>query len=261
MDRLAAHNQKAMLNIAPVFWTYKEAPIPGSDVWAYSQVQYPDWKARWDTWIAANPTVFTPSRVLSVTPFDEPMNAGLNMKEYEAVCAYIKATLPWVKVMHVDGLSSAAKGNVATYIHDGGKLPNVDIIAIDAYCIHPTDNAEYLSFVSLYKDSFPGKQWFYILDGFWDANHVKAFGPDINVMATVAEEYYQVAESDPDAIGIGTFIWEGGDTSNWIQSSAFPTFVLIEHKSVGDRIISRPAVHHLIHQQGVFAPAPHSGRN
>ena len=229
MDRLTAHKQKALFNTAPVVWDFTFNP----------PVLFSDWQARWDTWTTANSAALIPGRVLAIEPFDEPMNWGIDMKGYEAVCAYIKLTLPWVKILHVDGLSSSTKGNVDAYIRAGGTLPNVDWIALDAYCIHPGSDAEYLTFVALYKTAFPGRGWFYVVDGFWDATHVSALGPDINVMGPIAEEWYQLALTDPDAIGLGVFLWEGGDTQDWIQSKDFPASVLAAHREVGNSITHR----------------------
>src|ERR1035437_370989 len=225
MDNLQTFHQTAILNIAPVFWDFSTTP----------PILFSNWQTKFTSWIALNVNKFTPLRVYAVTPFDEPSGWGINMANYDAVCAFIKSTLPWIKIFHVDGISPASFANIKNYVTNSGSLSFVDIIAIDDYEIHPATDANFLNIRNFYKQSFPGKKWIYVLDGFWDANHITAFGNSINIMGTIASEWYSFALSDSNAIGLGIFIWDGGD-STWTQSKNFPASVLNIHHLIGNQV-------------------------
>lgn len=237
VQALAASRQLAIVNVAPVLWDFSRSPAP---------LLFDDWPSRWEEWASANASVLNSSNLLALRVFDEPFHLGIDMQGYEAVCARIKQTFPWVKVLLVEGTSTSAFLNSSNYHSGGGRLPNVDWLAVDAYSIHPASDPTFRDWLGTLKGYFPGRSWFYALDGFWDADHTAAFGYDLTVMAAIADEWYGVAAEDPDAVGLGVFLWQAED-QRWTVSRDFPQAVLDEHRRIGESIVSSSNLDDLVH--------------
>jgi hypothetical protein len=233
-DRVAAMNArgiKATIDLGQLLWC-------GTNY----RTLCTDWQSRWNTWKTTNASILTSDKVLALVVRDEPFNYNVNMANYDAAAAFIKADATvgsWIKLWLLEAACVVANDNCGLYPNSHawgnytGALPNIDWIGVDAYAIHPNTDPVFQEALSKVKSRYPSKPRLYIMDGYWDSAHTAAFG-SINSMKNVAREYYDVAHNDPGAILLGIFTWP--QMSGLTTSRDFPCFVLSEHRDIGREI-------------------------
>jgi hypothetical protein len=78
------------------------------------------------------------------------------------------------------------------------------------------------------------KKLFYIMDGWWDGKHAQTF-PDQEAMAGIAQEWFNVASNDPDAIFIGVVTFANG-LEGGLGTIGLPRNVLDKQAQIGVEI-------------------------
>ncbi|HEU0015515.1 MAG TPA: hypothetical protein VFQ45_17665 [Longimicrobium sp.] len=237
-DRVTAIAQrglKATIDLGRIFW----CDYVGDDSFRF---RCNDWEARWAQWKAFNAGILTPDKVLAFAVLDEPFNRNVNMAHYEELVLRVKADFPWAKTWMFEGACIVmnewcgyAPGSNA-FARYTGTLPGVDWIGIDQYIIHPATNSTFQNARSRMKARFPGKQWAYVMDGWWTPGHAATFGARESMRA-IAREWYDVARADPSAVLLGVFFWPGSQGS--LES---PCSVLLEHVAIGRAITGKARV-------------------
>jgi hypothetical protein len=233
-DRVTAANQrglKATVDLGVVFWC-------GTGY----RLRCVDWQARWEQWKAVNAGILSPDKVLAFAVRDEPFLQNVNMAHYDEITLRVKADLPWARIWLFEAaclVRQQCGSNphaLASYL---GTLPGVDWLAVGEYGIYPLNNAAYLSARSQMKQRFPGRQWIYVGDAFWQRGlHDRVF-PSKNTMGAVARQWYDLARADPDAVLLGMFAWFP-NTLQYNAAFEFPCTALREHVSMG-RVITGKA--------------------
>ena len=205
-----------------------------------------DWQQRWSDWKSYNSSILTSTKVLAVTPYDEPLTHGVSLSDVQTAAAYIKSdtNLSWLKIFWIEAACKVAWDNCGEYPYNNAfsnatsSISSIDWIGVDQYYIHPATDSTFLTARSAMKTKYSGKKWIYVADGWWTDTHAGAFYPhDETYMATIADEWYSVAYADTDAVLLGVFLWPnfGGD----LGSQGLPANVLQEHTSIGRTITGK----------------------
>lgn len=230
INAMAQRNVKALVELGKLLW---EPGGAGTYAWLYS-----DYQARWNTWKQANASVLTSSKVLGFIVRDEPFTGMVNIYQVEAAAQMVKQTFPWAKIIMIEAADTVGCADIGCYFNQYASIiKTVDWIGLDKYAFDPTGDVAFHDDVVKMKDTYPGRKFIYVADGFWDASHAEAFGNDINIMRNIMTSWYDVARNDPDAVMLAIFIWDtfGGSTG----SRDFPYAVLQEHTRIGREITSR----------------------
>ncbi|HET9212786.1 MAG TPA: hypothetical protein VFR03_20435 [Thermoanaerobaculia bacterium] len=221
---ITQHGLKALIDLGKVLW------CPGTDN-TYQHL-CPDYLQRWSQWQQTNSSVINSTNVLAFGVLDEPFSRDA-MGDYDTAANLVKSTYPWSKIYMIEaGVTIRQSGGAFDrYI---GVLPSVDWVGVDEYAIHPATSSGYQSALTKLKQKFPGKKIVYVLDGYWDASHAAAFG-NIDAMGSIADEWYSVARSDPNAAMIAVFLWGSGPNN----SQGFPCTVLKRHIAIGRAVTGK----------------------
>ena len=231
VNAMSQKNMKAILELGKLLW----APGPSGTY----RTLYSNFQARWNNWKQANASVLTSDKVLAFLVRDEPFTNQVNIFHFEIACQMVKQDFPWAKIILVEAADIVACPNANCYFNQYRAIVNtVDWIGVDKYAINPVTDTVFRSAVTRMKQSYPGRKFVYVGDGFWDSSHVSAFGSSINAMRNTMTRWYDVARNDPDAVLLGVFNWHKFQ-GIIAGSREFPPAVLEEHARVGRAITGR----------------------
>jgi hypothetical protein len=233
---------KVTIDLGRIFWC-------GEDLNYLCTAPGNTWQERWNRFktYMNNAGVLTPSKVIAVTVRDEPLHLGASVADMQTAAAYIKsdpALTSWIKIWWVEAackVTSDACGTAQDYNNAfnnaPSSVPSIDWIGINWYSVHPATDYEYQTARSRMKAKYPGKQFMYILDGWWEEGHANAFYPQgPEYMATIAREWYDMARADPAAALLGVFAWNYN--VDW-GTDHLPCNVVQEHTSIGRAITGK----------------------
>lgn len=227
---LAQKGSKAVIDLGLVLW----CDYYGDHTWRYL---CSDWQSRWSQWKTTNASILTSDKVLAFSIRDEPFNYNVSMSQFEQAAAQVKADLPWAKLYVTESACVIAYDNCGIFPHSGafynyrGTLPNIDWIGVDDYAIHPATDTTFQSALTVMRNRYPGKQWLYVMDGWWSADHQTKFGSQAN-MGTIAREWYNVAHNDFNAVLLGVFGWQ-------TYSKDYPCNALLEQVNIGREVTGK----------------------
>jgi hypothetical protein len=237
LNRVNAMSQKglkAIIDLSVVLWC---------DYNADQSYRYlcSDWSQRWATWKQNNAGILTSDKVLAFAILDEPFNRGAAMTDFETAAQKVKADFPWAKTLMTEAACVVASACLPNWSGPGfgayqGSLPGIDWLGLDDYGIHPSTDQTYQYARSILKSRFPGRKWFYVLDGYWDSDHEAGLN-NIGEMGPIADEWYDVARNDPDTVLLGVFLW--GLKDNATTSQQFSCDIIAHHVAIGRAITQK----------------------
>ena len=230
VNRIVGRDMKVLVELGQLLWA------PGSNS-TYRSL-YADFRNRWNTWKAYNSTIFSSDKILAFLIRDEPFQNRVNIDHYEMAAQMVKQDFPWAKIILIEAAVAVFDSSSSSYFNVNRlRINTVDWIGIDRYAIDPTTDFIFRTAVTKFKQSYPGRKFVYVGDGFWDDMHKQALGSDMMIMRDIMTKWYDVARNDPDAVLLGMFIWGSGPGS--FGSDRFPQPVLDEHFRVGKAITGR----------------------
>lgn len=230
VNRIAGRDMKAIIELGKLLWA------PGSNS-TYRSL-YPDFRTRWNTWRSYNASILSSDKIIAFLVRDEPFLNQVNMDSYEVAAQMVKQDFPWAKILLVEAAHAVADSNPSSYFNvNRSRINTVDWIGVDRYAIDPTTDTIFRAAVPKLKQSYPGRKFIYVGDGYWDDMHKQLLGNSILIMRDIMTKWYDVARNDPDAVLLGMFIWGSGPGST--GSDNFPPSVLDEHFRVGKAITGR----------------------
>jgi len=205
-----------------------------------------NWQQRWSDWKSYNAGILTSDKVLALTVHDEPLFWGASMSDVETAAAYIKSdpNLSWLKIFSIEAPCKVYLDNCGGAPFNHGfanatpNIPHVDWLGLDIYYTHPSTDWVFLPARDMVKAKYPGKKWVYIMDGWWTDTHAVAFAPNpADYMATIADEWYGMANADSDAVLLGVFRWPTYEDGT--GSADLGPNVLGKHVSIGRTITGK----------------------
>ncbi|HEX3530459.1 MAG TPA: hypothetical protein VH988_25640 [Thermoanaerobaculia bacterium] len=239
LDRVNAMSQKGLkgvIDLSVVLW----CDYDGDESYRHLCV---DWAQRWATWKQNNAGILTSDKVLAFAILDEPFNRNAVMTDYETATQRVKADFPWAKTLMIEGACVIAGTCSPYYGGPGiswyqGSLPGIDWLGLDDYGIHPATDQAYQNARAFLKSRFPGRKWVYVMDGYWDSEHQEKLNDSrISLMGPIADEWYNVARNDTDAILLGVFTWPLHD--GWTTSQQFSCDIIAHHTAIGRTITQK----------------------
>ena len=229
-NNIGALNQprplKAFIDLGGVFWI-RDLNSPDS-------IRYKLRDDAWDRWsrfVYAQGTYFSSAQigqyVLAFNIANEPGVWGIPMSDVQWAASLVKFTFPNIPTAVIEWGSQVADPNYAPSINY--QLADfVDWWGIDAYGIHPNATPQVHDAMATFRNlmaSLPHsqKKLFYATDGFFDSDLHSCFAK--RDMPGIAQEWFNVATNDPDAILAGVFLLPDLD-SNAIGSASLGTDTL-----------------------------------
>jgi hypothetical protein len=229
LNDLHNNGMKAVIDLGRVLWQDL-----GSDKWSL----YPDYQTRWTQWTWANPKVLDPAYVVAYSVMTEPTRRAPNndtatmFSWIDEAAAYLKTTAP-IPTMMIDDTEDVVP------VGDSYVVPqHLDWVGMSKYYTHPDSDTEFQASVSILKNKKQcGQKTVYVLDGFYKEGY-HPHAPTSADMDLIAQQWYNVASQDPEAILLGVFLWDDLTGECGRGSRSFPQNVLNTHAAIGQAILT-----------------------
>ncbi len=193
----------------------------------------PDYKNIWANFVKNSGLKAHRNQVAAIYLNDEPFWWGVQCEDLKKVSKMIKETFPEIPQMFVEaygGLDSMCAPDT------------VDYVGFDLYRIrNPETDATFQKALKKMKSKMSSQQKVvYVIDGFWTKGHQDQ-GLDPSDMAIVTTNYYRMAQKDPDAIGLLSFVWNNftEGSTDIVGCKNLPQNVQNEHKRIGKIITGK----------------------
>lgn len=191
---------------------------------------YADYQARWNTFKAINSSVFTPEKIGAFYMVDEPKWNNVSFDDLNVVSQMIKNDYPNIPILVIEAYSQINALQVPT---------SVDWVGFDRYTMfNPSTNASYLQNLTDIKQrrSTPNQKIFIVIDNNWIPAYANAgYAPEN--MDVVAQDYYNLAVSDPEIVGLLAWLWPSGvDQPAQIGARDLPQNVKNKNIQIGTNI-------------------------
>ena len=246
LDRFAARGVKAVINLDSIFFMSTVdrgcTPDPFQDRSCVLTTLRADYRTRWDTFVQTNQLKLQEAKIGAFWVKDEPAWNNLSVSSLAAAANIVKTDFPSVPTLAIEGWPAM----------DRFQMPSsIDWIGFDFYGVrNPATNAQYQRYFSILKSRRQAHQkLFIVMDGAWRASLQGSTGifpwPGVgglsqNDMAEVAQNYYTLAKSDLNVVGIGVLLWPSGIvTPDQIGSRDLPAAVRDQHRQIGKSITGK----------------------
>ena len=246
LDRFAARGVKAVINLDSIFFMSTVdrgcTPDPFQDRSCVLTTLRADYRTRWDTFVQTNQLKLQEAKIGAFWVKDEPAWNNLSVSSLAAAANIVKTDFPSVPTLAIEGWPAM----------DRFQMPSsIDWIGFDFYGVrNPATNVQYQYYFSILKSRRQAHQkLFIVMDGAWRASLQGSTGifpwPGVgglsqNDMAEVAQNYYTLAKSDLNVVGIGVLLWPSGIvTPDQIGSRDLPAAVRDQHRQIGKSITGK----------------------
>ncbi len=201
MQLMSNNHMKSILHLNEIFFEYVGVGGPSGALYDLR----PDYQTRWNTFVSTNSLSTNHSLVHAFYVGEEPTWNSISYLELKAATDYIKATIPQVSILIIE----------AYPIINSLKVPTtVDLVGFDHYFIKdPKNNSVFLNELSVLKSkrSSQNQKIVLVLDAhFISTIHLDFGGIKELEMKDIATGCYNLAQSDPDVVGILGYFWPGG---------------------------------------------------
>jgi hypothetical protein len=189
-----------------------------------------DFQRRWSRFVNLNRLHGRTAAIGAFYLADEPAWNGIPPAELGAAAELLKSTFPATPIMLIE--AAPAIGALV--------VPRaVDLIGFDLYGVaDPAADPAYRSRMAELKArrSRPDQRLVVVMEGQWLPAY-DGQGVDAGLMATVAQRYFALAESDPEVVAMVGYLWPGGVAGPWHRGSRnLPPAVIAEHVRLGKAI-------------------------
>lgn len=234
IDNLKAMEQNGVLAIIHSSEIFFELKSNGGDRSGAIYGLRADYKERWDTFVSVNNLTVNHPLIHSIYLGEEPYWNGIPENEFVLACDYAKLTMPELALFLVE----------APYIVADMYVPlTIDYVGFDHYFLRqPSVNEQYLSEFNSVKSKMAAHQkMILILDSHWIKNNHGSAGIAKKDMDFIARDYYNIANSDTNIVGILGYFWPSGfDDKNSVGARQMPENVKAEYERIGKIITGKP---------------------
>jgi hypothetical protein len=233
------HGMRAVIDLGDVLWC-RDDPNNGYGTWHLCSESRGDlsYITRWNAWTSMNSSVLNSSNVLAFSIITEQTLRTIPVADIQAATSLVKQAYPIIPTMAID---SSTEVYDAYYGFYGGTFSfpsNLDWVGVFQYYIHPTSDYRFkdsINILKLRKQS--GQKIVYVMDGFYSDLHT-SIAPTIVDMDRIAQEWYQVATQDSEAILLGVFLWPDIPAENATGSANFHPIPLNKQAAIGSAILA-----------------------
>lgn len=190
----------SLLHIQEIFFQMVDTQAPSG----VNYDLYPDFTSRWATFATTNASVLDPSKVACFYIVDEPFWNGVSLADMDTVCALLKNGFPTIPLLMVEAYTTV----------DVMEVPEaMDWVGFDRYgSFDPQNDPAFQENMDTLKGrlSSPNQKIVVIIDDQWFPDYLTYLGWTQDMMADVAQNYYDLAVADTSVIGLIGYIWPGG---------------------------------------------------
>jgi len=232
-DRVAifdAEGVTAMLHLNFLFFEQKQ--IGGSK----SGVIYglrSDYQDQWDSFVATNDLNGISNKIACLYIGEEPSWNGISESDFKMACDYAKSTTPDIPILNIEAYPDV--DNIYT-------PTSVDWVGFDHYFIpNPRTDQRFQTELGIVKSRMQTHQkMMLVLDSHWMEQLHGSVGIQQEDLKTIAEEYYEIANSDTTIIGMVGYFWPSGfDLEGSVGSRHLPDDVRAEYERIGKLITGK----------------------
>lgn len=194
-----ANCMKPFISVQNIFWYRKDGNGPSGNRYTLRA----DYQDRWKAFKKTNASVLKGSKVEFFYVSDEPTWNGITFNELNTICNLLKKDFPDIKIMLLEAYASLKEFVIPK---------SADFIGFDRYCVfHPATDTSYLANLATLKSklSAPHQKIWLTIDDNWIPLY-GTYGYTPEMMASVIQEYYDVAVREPLCEGLIGYMWPGG---------------------------------------------------
>jgi hypothetical protein len=230
LQLMSQNNVQAMLSIQAIFfYGVPDATQPSGMKFSL----FPNYKARWNTFIANNSLAQHTAQIAAFYIVDEPVWNGVSAQDLKTASDTVKASFPSVPTTLIESAPGIAYLQVPT---------SIDWIGFDHYAIaNPQTDLVFQAELALLKSkrSTSSQKILLTMDAQWLPFYGASGFPE-SYMSNVVTSYYNIAKANPEVIGIIGYTWPGGlDSAQQKGTRDLPQNVLDENVRVGKLITGK----------------------
>ncbi len=231
MQLMSNNQMKAILHLNEIFFECVGTGGPSGTLYDLRA----DYKTRWNDLVTTNNLTINHSMVQAFYVGEEPTWSSISYLELKAATDYIEATIPQIPVLVIESYPVICSLQIPT---------TVDWIGFDHYFIKdPKNSVVFLDELSMLKSKFSSasQKVVLVLDAHFILGlHFDYGGIAESEMKNVATSYYDLAQSDPDVIGLLGYFWPGGfDDPSAKGARELPQNAKDEYIRIGKMITSK----------------------
>ena len=222
---------RAVIHLNELFFEYVDANGPSGANYDLR----PNYESRWDEFTAINQSVLNSSQIGTFYVGEEPTWNGITFEELNAVTNLIKEDFPTIPVMIIEAYPALNDLQIPT---------SVDWVGFDHYFIkNPNTSTVFQQEWQILKSkrSSASQKIMVIMDSHYiDWAHRDFGNIEMEEMAAVANNYYELAKSDEDVVGILGYFWPNGfDIPESTGARGMSQNTKAEYKRIGKEITGK----------------------
>ncbi len=230
LEIMDSYQMKAYLHLHELFFEKKSV---GGGMSGIIYGLRADYKERWDEFTETNLLSTNSKYIASFYIGEEPFWNGIPAEEFTEACDFLDARFPDIPLLMVEAYAAI----------DEMKIPeSVDWVGFDHYFIKdPSTDEDYQRELKVLLDAKTNEQKIFLI---LDAHHLPVFhnlgGITKNNLDEVARNYYEVANSNKEIIGIIGYFWPSGfDFPTSLGARGLPEHVRNEYARMGKAITGK----------------------
>ncbi len=217
---------KPIVSLQSIFYRTIDTLAPSGDHIAL----YTNFVARWNFFKATNAAILDSSKIAAFYVVDEPVWNGLSFSELDTVCNLLKNDFPDIPLFFIEAYTVLSNLQIPT---------TVDWVGFDEYAIFdPYSDVTYNNDLDTLKSkrSNPNQKIILIVDDQW-LPYYGAAGYTPDTIRYMVQNYYNLAASDTEIIGMIGYLWPGGlDDPGQLGVRDMPQSVIVKNVEIGTLI-------------------------
>jgi Secretion system C-terminal sorting domain len=200
VNLMNSHCVKPILDVQSIFFEYVDTLGPSGANYDL----HPNYNSRWLAFMSLNSAVLNANKIGCFYIADEPFWNGISYAEINTVCTVLKSSYPTIPLLMIEAYTMVNAMQVP---------PAMDWVGFDRYGSYdPQTDPDFQDNLDTLKSKFTStnQKIFLVIDDQWYPEYQTILGWSQNTMADIVHNYYDLAVSDPDIIGLIGYIWPGG---------------------------------------------------
>jgi hypothetical protein len=227
LSLMQANGMLALLSVQALL--FEGAPDPSTGSGTRHRLRS-DFQRRWSSFVRLNRLNGRAAAIGAFYLADEPTWNGISAADLRQAADLVKSTFPTTPIMLIEAAPAIGALVVPR---------SVDVIGFDQYGVAAPDaDPAYLAHLAELKSrrSRPDQRLVVVMEGQWLPAY-DGQGVDAGLMATVAQRYFALADSDPEVVAMVGYLWPGGVAGPGHRGSRnLPPAVINEHVRLGKAI-------------------------
>ncbi|MFP4846027.1 hypothetical protein [Winogradskyella sp. PE311] len=230
-ETFSALDLKPILHLSELFFQVIDSNSPSGSNYDLR----PNYEERWNTFKNTNQAILNTNYIGAFYIGEEPTWNGISFAELNQVTLLLKTDFPSVPIMIIEAYPSL----------DQLQIPElIDWVGFDRYFIkNPNEDSEFQQNWQTLKSKLtsPSQKIMIVMDSHYlDWAHGNFGNINLLEMDIVANNYYQLAQSDEKVIGILGYFWPSGfDFPNSVGARNMPENIKENYSRIGKEITNK----------------------